>query len=242
LDTLKGPAMSEEWTREEVQHAVESLVDELLKRAGVSEPPVDALALARTHLGIPVRVEAGGGRRRGRQEIVLPEDAGPEQQQWLAAQAIGQHLCPAALERVGMDQAGGLSSASLVNLLARQVLVPAGWLAGEARSCGYDLEELHRRYRTVSMETLAWRLLDLPEPCVITVVDNEHVQARRSNAWRVGRTLSPTEEQCQRYVHKFSRPRVVSAGGWTVLGWPLHQPDWKRELLRSVIEEDAVGE
>ena len=28
-------------------------------------------------------------------------------------------------------------------------------------------------------------------------------------------------------------------GGWTVHGWPVHQTDWKREILRSVVEMDS---
>jgi hypothetical protein len=29
----------------------------------------------------------------------------------------------------------------------------------------------------------------------------------------------------------------VQEGSWTVQGWPIHQDDWKREILRSVVEE-----
>ena len=84
---------------------------------------------------------------------------------------------------------------------------------------------------------IAWRLLDLPEPCIITVIDNDHVQRRRSNGWRINRELSEPEKRCQQYVHTYSRPHRLSADGWTVQGWPLHQADWKREVLRSVVEE-----
>ena len=83
---------------------------------------------------------------------------------------------------------------------------------------------------------LVWRLLDLPEPCLLTIVDNGEVYRRKSNAWRVPRELSPAEQECQRYVHHHSRPRVVQHDGWTVQGWPVHQADWKREILRSVVE------
>ena len=81
------------------------------------------------------------------------------------------------------------------------------------------------------------RLLDLPEPCIITVIDNDHVHRRRSNAWRINRELSEPEQRCQQYVHAYSRPHRLSADGWTVQGWPIHQVDWKREVLRSVIDE-----
>ena len=36
---------------------------------------------------------------------------------------------------------------------------------------------------------------------------------------------------------RHGRPHVISAGGWTVQGWPVHQSDWKREVLRSVFSE-----
>ena len=38
---------------------------------------------------------------------------------------------------------------------------------------------------------------------------------------------------------KHVRPKVVREGGWTVQGWPVHQADWKREILRSVVEMDV---
>jgi hypothetical protein len=89
---------------------------------------------------------------------------------------------------------------------------------------------------------LAWRLLDLPEPCVITVIDDGQVQRRRSNAWRVRRELAAPERACQRYVNHHGRPHVVRAGGWTVQGWPVPRPDGMREVLRSVLDGDPPVE
>ena len=83
------------------------------------------------------------------------------------------------------------------------------------------------------------RMLDLPEPAIITVVDNDHISRRRSNAWRVRKELEPVERRCQHYVNHHSRPKVLREGGWTVQGWPVHQADWKREILRSVVEMDV---
>ncbi len=125
-------------------------------------------------------------------------------------------------------------------MFARHLLAPSDWFRDDARALGFEVPDLQKRYRTAGTEMLAWRLLDLPEPCIITVVDNEHVQRRRSNAWPVRRELLPAERECQRYVHYYSRPRVVCAGGWTVQGWPLHRPDWKREILRSVGGDDGA--
>jgi hypothetical protein len=72
----------------------------------------------------------------------------------------------------------------------------------------------------------------------VTIIDNDHITRRRSNAWRVKRELARAEAKCQRLVHQRSRPARVQEGGWTVQGWPVHQADWKREILRSVYDEE----
>ena len=101
----------------------------------------------------------------------------------------------------------------------------------------YDLWELKHRYTTASHEVIAKRLLDLPEPCIITIVDNNAIHFRRGAGIRAPKKLAAPEAECQRNVHHHSRPQLVQAEGWTVQGWPVHQPDWKREVLRSVVEE-----
>ena len=76
---------------------------------------------------------------------------------------------------------------------------------------------------TSSHEVLAWRLLDLPEPCIVTIIDNDRISRRRSNAWPTRRRLEPVEQKCQREVHQHNRPSLVRENGWTVQGWPVHQ-------------------
>ncbi len=228
--------MSEDLSREEVHRVIDRVVEELLTAAGVAEPPVDAVALARGHLGLVLEPERS--RRAARREAAA--EPTEEARQWTAARRIGEHLKAAILRRLDLppDQAGSLGGESPATLFARHLLAPADWFRDDARALEFDLLRLQRRYRTAGAELLAWRLLDLPEPCVITVVDNDHVQRRRSNTRPVRRELEPAERECQRYVHYYSRPRVVCADGWTVQGWPLHRPDWKREILRSVGPEE----
>jgi hypothetical protein len=220
--------MNEDLTREDVYHAADLLVEELLDAASVTRPPVNAVDVAR-HLQMSLREPAPSAPR-----------GSEESRQWSAAQAIGERLKPDLLRRLGFDPASrqSLPGESLAGLLAHRLLTPTSWFAADARACGWDVPELKRLYDTAGYEVVAWRLLDLPEPCVITIVENDHVHRRRSNAWRVNKTLQPAERECQRYVHHYSRPRVVSADGWTVQGWPLHEPDWKREILRSVGESE----
>ena len=134
-----------------------------------------------------------------------------------------------------------LMGQSIPRLLASHLLVPTCWLRTEARDVSFDLLALKERFPTASHEILAWRLLDLPDPCIITIIDNDAIHQRRSNAWRVRKELSPVERQCQRYISKHSRAHEVREQGWTVQGWPVHQVDWKREILRSVIDEWDAG-
>jgi Zn-dependent peptidase ImmA (M78 family) len=234
-------------SREEVLAVVDRAVDELLAAAGVEQPPVDAIALAQRHLGMQVcldrrqpqrgRAQRAGGQR----QIYLRPEPREERHQWTVAHEIGEHLKSDLLRRLGVEpgQTRAMAGESLANLFAHRLLVPAGWFADDAPAAGYDLLELKQRYRTASHEVIAWRFLDLPDPCIVTVIDNDHVTRRRSNAWRVRRELSPAEQACQQYVTHYSRPRVVREDGWTVQGWPIHQADWKREILRGVVEMES---
>jgi hypothetical protein len=237
--------MSDGPSRDEVHEAVDRAVVDLLDAAGVTAPPVDAIALAQGHLGMVVcldRTQPQRGRAQrvaGRKQIFLRPEPSEERHQWTVAHEIGEHLKADLLRRLGVEpeQTRALSGESLANLFADRLLVPTRWLAAEARDCGHDLFELKERFSTASHEVIAWRLLDLDEPCIITIVDNDHVHRRRSNAWRINRDLSAPERACQQLVHQESRPHALRQDGWSVQGWPVHQVDWRREVLRSVIDE-----
>lgn len=237
--------MFEDLSREEVVGVVDRVVQELLEAAQVAGPPVDAIALAQGHLGMVVcldqrQPQRGRAQRSGgRKQIYLRPEPTEERHQWTVAHEIGEHLKAGFLERLGMEpaQTRALAGESLANLFAYRLLVPTVWFPADARECVYDVVKLKQRYRTASHEVVAWRLLDLPDPCTISIVDNEHVSRRRSNSWRVTRQLASPELECQKYVHSYSRAHVVCRDGWTVHGWPVHQADWKREILRSVTEE-----
>jgi hypothetical protein len=105
----------------------------------------------------------------------------------------------------------------------------------------FNLLKLKARYKTSSHEVIALRFLDLPEPCVVTVIDNDHVSRRRSNGPRATRELLPAETRCQQYVNNRGRAKILRADGITVQGWPVHTPAWKREILRSVFDEEPAA-
>jgi Zn-dependent peptidase ImmA (M78 family) len=238
--------MMEDLPREEMVGAIDRAVEELLQAAGIEGPPVDAIALAQRHLGMVIcldRRQPQRGRAQragGRKQIYLRPEPTEERHQWTVAHEIGEHLKVSLLQRLGVgpEETRPMMGESLANLFAYRLLVPGCWFAVDAPASDYDVLELKRRYRTASHEVVAWRLLDLPEPCIISILDNDHLSRRRSNAWRVRRQLEPAELECQRYVHRHGQPRVVRQDGWTVRGWPIHQTDWKREILRSVVETE----
>ncbi len=228
--------------RDEVLVAIDRLVDDLLIHSAVTQPPVRAVELAK-RLGIQVCFGDGGRSKELKSALAadVKSEASEEARHWLAARAIGQHYKKELMAR--LDATGDvprIAGESLSNLFAYHLLVPASWLADDIKAIGYDLQALKERYRTASYEVIAWRFLDLPEPCIVTIVDNDAVSRRRSNSIRVTRQLSPPERQCQRYVNHYSRPRTVQAQGWTVQAWPVHRTDWKREILRSTVEEDEL--
>jgi Zn-dependent peptidase ImmA (M78 family) len=237
--------MSDELPREDVVAEVDQMVEELLDAARVKAPPVDAIALAQQHLGMVValdkrQTQRGRAQRTlGHKQIYLRPEPTEERHQWTVAHEIGEHLKVELLERLGMKpgETRGMTGESLANLFAYRLLVPTCWFAADARELGYDLLALKKRYRTSSHEVIALRFIDLPEPCIVTVIDNDHITRRRSNAWPAKKQLSPTEQKCQQYVHQHGKAKTVRAEGWTVQGWPVHQADWKREILRSVVEE-----
>jgi hypothetical protein len=234
-----------ECSREEIVAAVDDLVEELLEAGHIAQPPVDVIRLARHRLGIDVcldRQQANRGRAQcgaGGQQIYLRPEPSEERHQWTVAHEIGEHLKPELLQRLGLSpgEISPMLGESFANLVAFRLLVPTRWFGHDAPSHRFDLLCLKARYRTASHEVIALRMLDLPSPCVVTILDNNHVTRRRSNAWPVNRSLLPLERQCQEYVNYYSRSQTVQAEGWSVTGWPVHNLDWKRDVLRSVYEE-----
>jgi hypothetical protein len=237
--------MTDELPAEELSAALDAVVADLLAAAGVGGPPVDALALAERHLGFVVRRQPGGRRSRRRAgeavTVMVDPDAAPEAQEWAAASAIGKHLAPDAVRRLGLDP-DAARGAGLGTRLAGRVLVPTAWFAADAAACDYDLLSLKQRYATASYELLAERWLDLPDPCVVTFLDDGRVTRRRGNARRVTKRPAPVEERCGRLVTSSGRPRTIVLGGWSVNGWPVPTPHGPRVILRSTVDEDALGE
>lgn len=238
--------MMDDRPREEIVAVLDKIVEELLDQAELTGPPVDAIALAQKHLGITVCLDSrqqqrGRVQKAGRKaQIFLRPEPTEERHQWTVAHEIAQHYKTQIHERLDLepDQAKVMTGESLATLFSSRLLVPTRWFAADAGAVHDDLLELKKRYRTASHEVIALRFLDLPPPTVITIVDNDVIHRRKSNGPRIKTTeLEAIEKTCQQYVNQNSRPHIVREGAWTVQGWPVHQNDWKREILRSTVEE-----
>ena len=64
-------------------------------------------------------------------------------------------------------------------MIAPRLLLPGRWFSGDAGRAGYDLFQIKERYTTVGYEMIALRLLDLDEPCIIAIVDDDGTVAAR---------------------------------------------------------------
>src|SRR5262245_31010802 len=172
--------MCEDVCREEVISTIDRAVEELLKGAGIASAPVDVIELAQKHLGIVVCLDSEQPQRgraqraAGQKQIFLRPEPTQERHQWTVAHETGEHLKATLLSRLGMEPSGTLPMAgeSLANLFAYRLLVPTCWFKSDASEADFDLLALKQRYRTASHEVIAWRFLDLPEPCIVTIVDN----------------------------------------------------------------------
>ncbi len=238
--------MRDDMPRDEVLAVLDQIVRELLEQAGITEPPVDAIALAQKHLGMIVSLDRrqqqrGRVQRPGKKpQIFLRPEPTEERHQWTVAHEIGQHFKTQIHERLNIspEEAKELTGESLANLFSSRLLVPTDWFRADARDLDCDLLELKKRYSTASHEVIALRFLDLLEPTIVTVMDNGEIHRRKTNGPRIKATeLEPAEQKCWQTANRTGKPKTLTEGAWAVQCWPIHTTDWKREILRSVVEE-----
>lgn len=238
-----------DFSQEELVEIVDRLVAGMMERAGVTAGPVDALAVAEHHLGIPIEFvepaeEDDGGRRRPRSRrpgngITLTTDMSEEQQQRSAAAGIANLLLPDILHKLSVP--AGAESKSLVThirgLIVPRVLIPTRLLRSALRDSKYDIPALKKVFGTASMEMIALRLLDLDSPCVIAIVDDGVVATRRGNQAPADKRLSAAEQECVARVTELDLPHRARVGEWTAWGWPVAGRPFRRIILRAVPDD-----
>ena len=243
--------MLAEITANELAASLDAVAMDLLGEAGVEGPPIDALAIAH-RLGMTVAwddrqrgraryVRLHGTRgRRPRATILLRPEPRTERRQWAVAHEIGEHVANRVFASLSVDprEAPANAREEIATHLASRILLPHKWFAADAPACGWDLLELKARYATASHELIARRMLDLDRAVIVTIFDHGRVHFRRGNLpWRVP-PPSSGEMDCWRAVHTRGRPHQTSDGLRMVQGWPVHEPDWRREILRAEVDAE----
>lgn len=238
-----------EFTTEELFDAIDRHVLDLLARHGITEPPVDAVGLVQEAFGYTVREEEEDDgprqygdrpkpRPRGRELVFLPTHSEAARQS-LAARGCAKEMIPVVLGKLGVVPGTEQRSAhtQLTGLIAPRLLMPSRWFAAAARKANNDLLRLRETFDPVAYELIALRLLDLEEPCVISVVDDGSVTTRRSNFAQLGKKLTDAEEACAEKVRSTEDPQTVRRGGWTARGWPIPTGPFDRIILRATPDD-----
>ncbi len=249
---LRALTMVPELTCEEFSAALDAVAWDTLCAGGVTGPPVDGMALAQ-RLGLLIAwddsqagrarlVRLGGSRGAAQGAILIRRQPRPEREQWSVAHEIGERVAHEVFARLGTDPrcAAPGSREQVANALAGRLLLPAPWFAESAAACQWDLAELKRIFPTASHELIARRMLDFAPPVIISVYDQGELRFRRSNV--PGRAPPPgaEEQRCQRMAHEVNEPQTWRGESHSVRAWPIHEANWRREILRAELHDTAL--
>ena len=230
---------------DKVASILDETVSEALSIAEIEQPPIDAFQVAAA-LGMTVLEDGAQSPRarlvrvadpRGglsRPSIVLSAEPRGERRQWAVAHEIGEHLVGWCFERLSLspNDVPLDTRESLANQLARRLLLPSQWFARDAANDDCELPRLKRRYATASHELIARRTLDLPAPAIVTVFDHGRVTWRRTNFDVRAPRLSAVEQAAWRFAHEQGAIYRTREHGTRVVAWPIHEPGWRREIVR----------
>jgi hypothetical protein len=242
--------------REEFAAALDACVAEVLWEAGITRPPVDAFSLARqlelvvahdremSHRARFVRLAQQSGSGGGQAAIVVGPAERPERAQWAVAHEIGESIACRVFETLRvLPHAVPIDTRECVaSLLAGRLLLPRPWFSEDGRGLGWDLPKLKERYATASHELIGRRMLEMRPPIVITVCDLGRLHWRRGNISPGVPPMLSDELEVWRCCHATGRPMSATPDAETtglerIRCWAIHEPDWKREILRSEVAE-----
>jgi hypothetical protein len=247
--------MLSEIPTDEFAAAIDACAAEVLWEAEIHEPPVDAIAVAeRLHLVVThdfampcrgrfVRLAEIDRPTESIGTIVVGAAERPEREHWAVAHEIGESVAYRVFERLGVsfDEAFATAREQVANHTASALLLPRRWFALDGIEHDWDLFALKNRYSTASHELIARRMLEMRPAIVITLCDHGRLTWRRSNATVRPPGLIPEEQEAWRECHRTGATMDVSVDGETglerVRAWAIHEPEWKREILRSEVAE-----
>ena len=181
--------------------------------------------------------------RKPRPTILLRPEPRHERRHWAVAHEIGEHVAYRVFGRLSVDprEAAPNARERVAMYLAARLLLPSPWFAADATTSGWDLLRLKSRYATASHELIARRMLDLGPTVIISIFDLEQLSFRGSNVPGQVPPPSSGEMACWRAVHTRNAPEESTDGPRKIQAWPVHEPGWKREILRTEVELEPVG-
>lgn len=239
---------------EDVAAALDECGERVLWEAGVTGPPVDAYHVAdRLDILVArddylpqraqfVRLEDATHRPAGQYTIILGPEPRPERRHWAVAHEIGESVAHRVFAALGVpvETAPPGAREMVANHLASCLLLPRRWFTTDGRALDWDLLALKEQYSTASHELIARRMLEMRPPVVITLCDQGRIVWRRSNLPGRPPPISGVERRMWVRAHErgvATRARLDPAGCGLeeTRCWPVHEPGWRREILRTVV-------
>ncbi len=238
--------MLPELTQDDYAAALDGVAADVLAQSPTTAPPVDALELAR-RLGLDVAWDEGqSGRGRiarlagrpgaaNRGSIMLRPDPRRERLHWAIAHEIGEWCAHQVFSSLAVDpsEAPPAARETVANQLAARILLPRGEFGCDARACNWDLLALKERYATASHELIARRMLDFTPAIIITIFDQGRRTFRRGNLPFRAPAMAYLEQLTWRRAHEEGETVEEDGGGLHVQAWAIHEPGWRREILRT---------
>ena len=249
---------------EQFATTVEAVAVEVLAEVEWTGPPVDALAIAK-RLGLLVARDSKmdvrarfvrlnpmgrgplgecGASRTGRGTIMLADEPRPERRQWAVAHEVGEAIAHRVFVQLGVPlvEIPPAGRERVANQLASCLLLPRDWLASDGEAVAWDLPELKRIYSTASHELIARRMLEMTPPVMVTLFDQGALQWRRSNTGQRPPALTDEEASVCRSAFESGQATdyeesELPEGISQIRCWPVHEPGWRREILRTDLVE-----
>lgn len=178
-----------------------------------------------------------GGSNQG--AILLADDPRRERRQWAVAHEIGERRAYRVFAELGVDprEAPVAAREDVANRLASSLLLPRDWFLRDGVRVDWDLFDLKAIYATASHELIARRLLEMPPAVIVTLADQGRCVWRRSNRSFRAPPLTAAERAAWTAAHDGGQPvecepSELPDGVDDVRAWPIHEPGWRREIIR----------
>jgi len=234
-------------SREAWAFACDEVAEEILAETGWRTRPVNAVRLA-AELGYEVAYDAGQQSRGrfkrlgGRPTVFLAPDVRPERLQWAAAHELGEAVANRVFERLEMeaDESTPAQRERAATALATSILLPRRWFVADATRLDGDVTALKAIYSTASHELILNGLLRLETLTMISVFDHNRLTRRRTNGQLDPPPLLALEQEAQSRAHRTGEGVSLIGRGLRVQAWAIHEPAWKRELVRTTPVEDGA--